>query len=109
MSDCVERQDVQDMIDDVGKMHPYKVPGVAETYSEYNDGWTDAVTMMDSRLLSIQGVPPAQPEEILTLIKKIRGWIDSKNRGNADYFIVDKVEEILNEYEGRYYQQTECD
>lgn len=33
------------------------------------------------------------------MIEEIRKWINSKNRGNADYFIVDKIEEIINKYE----------
>ena len=33
------------------------------------------------------------------MIKEIRKWINSGNRGSADYFIVDKIEEIINEYE----------
>ena len=37
----------------------------------------------------------AQPE----MIREIRKWINSGNRGNADYFIVEKIEEIINKYE----------
>ena len=33
------------------------------------------------------------------MIKEIRKWLNSGNRGNADYFIVDKIEEIINKYE----------
>ena len=40
-------------------------------------------------------LPSAQPE----MIREIRKWINSGNRGNADYFIVDKIEEIINKYE----------
>lgn len=40
-------------------------------------------------------LPSAQPE----MIREIRKWINSSNRGNADYFIVDKIEEIINKYE----------
>ncbi len=43
-------------------------------------------------------LPPAQPEQT-KMIKEIREWINSGNRGSADYFIVDKIEEILNKYE----------
>lgn len=44
---------------------------------------------------NLPSVQPAQSE----MIKEIRRWINSKNRGNADYFIVDKIEEIINKYE----------
>lgn len=43
----------------------------------------------------VEALPSAQPE----MIKEIRKWINSGNRGNADYFIVDKIEEIINKYE----------
>ena len=32
------------------------------------------------------------------LSNEIMSWINSKNRGNADYFIVDKIEEICKKY-----------
>ena len=43
-------------------------------------------------------IPSVQSEQV-AMIKEIRKWINSKNRGNADYFIVDKIEEIINKYE----------
>ena len=43
-------------------------------------------------------LPSAQPEQT-KMIKEIRKWINSGNRGSADYFIVDKIEEIINAYE----------
>ena len=35
--------------------------------------------------------------ESLKAIDKITEWINTPNRGNSDYFIVDKIEEIINE------------
>ena len=54
----------------------------------------------DVRLIydHIDDMPSAQPEQT-EMIKEIRKWINSANRGNADYFIVDKIEEIINRYE----------
>ena len=43
-------------------------------------------------------LPPIQPKQN-EMIKEIRRWINSGNRGNADYFIVDRIEEIINAYE----------
>lgn len=43
-------------------------------------------------------MPSAQTEQT-KMIKEIREWINYGNRGNADYFIVDKIEEIINKYE----------
>ena len=47
---------------------------------------------------SLTMLPSAQPEQT-KMIKEIRKWINSGNRGSADYFIVDKIEEIIDEYE----------
>ena len=47
---------------------------------------------------SIKSLPSAELEQI-KMIKEIRKWINSGNRGSADYFIVDKIEEIINKYE----------
>ena len=46
----------------------------------------------------IKSLPPIQSEQV-AMIEEIRKWINSKNRGNADYFIVDKIEETINKYE----------
>ena len=43
-------------------------------------------------------LPPIQPKQN-EMIKEIRRWINSGNRGNADYFIVDRIEGIINAYE----------
>lgn len=46
----------------------------------------------------IKSLPSIQSEQV-AMIEEIRKWINSKNRGNTDYFIVDKIEEIINKYE----------
>lgn len=46
----------------------------------------------------IEDLPSVQSEQA-KMIKEIRKWINSGNRGSADYFIVDKIEEIINKYE----------
>ena len=51
--------------------------------------------MITSLFDGIKALPSAQPE----MIREIRKWINSGNRGNADYFIVEKIEEIINKYE----------
>ena len=36
--------------------------------------------------------------EQYSILDKIRAEINSPNRGSCDYFIVDRIEEIINEY-----------
>lgn len=38
------------IIEEAEKMHPYKVVGNSETYSDYNQGWCDALEYIASRL-----------------------------------------------------------
>ena len=61
---------------------------VKELFKESNEELTKAAER-------IKQLPSAQSE----MIKEIRRWINSGNRGNADYFIVDRIEEIINAYE----------
>lgn len=46
----------------------------------------------------VERLPSVQPKQN-EMIKEIRKWINSGNRGIADYFIVDRIEEIINSYE----------
>lgn len=36
--------------------HPYHIPGRPETYSEYNDGWTDAIDRVRAELSKINRI-----------------------------------------------------
>ena len=81
--DCISRQAAID------KFEPWlKVDG-------YSEG---ELNMLKAILYELKFLPSAQPERT-EMIKEIRKWINSTNRGNADYFIVDKIEEIINRYE----------
>ena len=50
---------------------------------------------------AIRIVPPVQPDTS-DLINRIRKEINSKNRNSADYFIVDRIENILDEWENEH-------
>lgn len=49
--------------------------------------------------LNYEGILKRLPSAQSEMIREIRKWINSGNRGSADYFIVDKIEEIINKYE----------
>lgn len=74
MNDLISRQAAIDMLE----MYPF---------TEYGD-YEEAREV-------INRLPSVEPE----MIREIRKWINSNNRGRADYFIVDKIEEIINKYE----------
>lgn len=69
------------------------IVNTSETCStiQKGDNWCEEVYML-------KNLPSTQPEQT-KMIKEIRKWINSGNRGSADYFIVDKIEEIIDEYE----------
>ena len=60
-----------------------------------NDQYAEGI---DEAVRAIEDLPSVEPEQA-EMIKEIREWINSGNRGSADYFIVDKIEEIINKYE----------
>lgn len=40
--DCISRKRVIMLIDEAAEKYPYKIIGLPNTYSDYNQGWTDA-------------------------------------------------------------------
>ena len=46
---------IKQILEDVARIHPYRIPGRGETYDKYAEGWTDAIDEVESRL-------PAEPE-----------------------------------------------
>ena len=79
--DCISRRVAIDAIDDIESE-------VADGFGFQYEKWREYFCEL----------PAAQPEPT-KMIKEIRKWINSENRGSADYFIVDKIEEIINKYE----------
>ena len=59
MSDLIKRDDALHIVDVARDEHPYKVPGLFVTYSEYNQGWSDAVDFIMSRMEKADPVPAA--------------------------------------------------
>lgn len=83
MSDLISRSDA------IGAVKEERFP----IDSDYAEGFMAALDKVEWILK--EWLPSAQPE----MIREIRKWINSGNRGNADYFIVEKIEEIINKYE----------
>lgn len=65
--------------------------------AEYLEEWVDFSGVAEAYDMAIEALS-AEPEQT-EMIKEIRKWINSVNRGSADYFIVDKIEEIINKHE----------
>ena len=88
MSDLIDRQAAIDALMEfdkkLRKINWYQYP-----YTEHE------CRGVDEAIVKIANLPSAEPE----MIREIRKWINSGNRGNADYFIVEKIEEIIDKYE----------
>lgn len=62
LDDLISRQLMQDILDRVSAMHPYRQIGNRESYSTYNEAWTDAINMVDAELNSLPSAQ-SEPEE----------------------------------------------
>lgn len=56
----VSINDVLKITTKVEKIHPYKVVGDRDSYSPYNEGWSDCVSLIESYL---EKIPYAEPEQ----------------------------------------------
>ena len=54
--DMISRRAVQEMIDRIGGMYPYRQIGNRDSYSQYNEAWTDAINQVDAELSSLPSV-----------------------------------------------------
>ncbi len=63
----VSINDVLKITTRVEKIHPYKVVGDRDSYSPYNEGWSDCVSLIEHYL---EQLPSAEPE------RKTGEWID---------------------------------
>ena len=55
----VSINDVLKITTKVEKIHPYKVVGDRDSYSPYNEGWSDCVSLIEHYL---EQIPSAEPE-----------------------------------------------
>ena len=95
MSDLISRQQAISAVVGCTNCGTEDVLRAYVTKHSLENGWTGGIV---DALDAIEQLPSIQPEQT-KMIKEIREWINSGNRGSADYFIVDKIEEILNKYE----------
>lgn len=59
MSDLIDRQATIDALDVLCQEHRYKISGKAETHSQYNEAWQDALDRAEGAIFNL---PSAQPE-----------------------------------------------
>ena len=57
MDDMISRQAALDALDKVAEMFPYRIPGNAKTYRQYNEAWSDATDAAENAL---EALPSAQ-------------------------------------------------
>ena len=57
--DTISRAAAIDALDKVAEMFPYRIPGKAKTYRQYNEAWSDAIDAAENAL---EALPSAQIE-----------------------------------------------
>lgn len=78
MVDLIDRQAVQEMVDRIGDIHPYRQIGNRESYSQYNEAWTDAINRVDAELNSL----PSADIDLSGFSDKL--WAAAYERGKAE-------------------------
>lgn len=73
--DAISRKRLIILIDEGAELHPYKVVGDSETYSNYNQGWTDAFDWLYANI-DCDNLPSVKPQpkidEIISRIEEAR-------------------------------------
>lgn len=64
MKEIIYKQDVIDALLPLYHEHEYRIHGKAESYSQYNEAWQDALSMVENVIL---GLSSAQPERQVEL------------------------------------------
>ena len=75
MDDSISRRAMQEIVDRIGGMYPYRQIGNRESYSSYNEAWTDCINRVDAELNSL---PSAEPE------RNKGEWVGTEFDGYAD-------------------------
>lgn len=86
-------KELEKILEDIEHEHPYHIPGRPETYSEYNDGWTDAIDRVRAELSKkLEELKPYEdtgltPEQIVSLKKRDTAKAPSYQDENFGYFV----------------------
>ena len=70
---------------------------VLELKQDYGEGQYSMILIDPVLVKKLSTADVIERSKINKAIKEIESWINSNNRGNADYFIVDKIEEIIKD------------
>lgn len=58
----MKKEEIKEILKELAQLHPYKVKGKPETYSDYNQGWEDALGCIESKMESL--TEQEQPKQI---------------------------------------------
>lgn len=114
--DCISRQAVIILIDEASEMHPYKVVGDSDTYSNYNQGWSDACDWLYANIEGVPSVTPkytdeeidkAQAVEQAYVDKMVELAVEEAKRPKGKWMVYAKVE--FGDFKGtEKYKCSEC-
>ena len=93
MDDSISRRAMQEIVDRIGGMYPYRQIGNRESYSSYNEAWTDCINRVDAELNSL---PSAEPEwnnhSVACLLADVFGDSCACNYNGIDEWLPEKCE-----------------
>ena len=60
MADLIDRQAAIDALLPLYQEHRYRIPGKAETYSQYNEAWQDALSRAEGAIFNLPSAEPVR-------------------------------------------------
>jgi hypothetical protein len=102
-----EKLSVEKIIEQVEDMHPYKESGNRDSFSEYNEGWSDACDILGNRILELFSDQPkekvSEEDEIMNeheIEEYLQEWLFNYNlQSKTDFSYAELhqlVEDLLN-------------
>jgi hypothetical protein len=91
------KEKITKIIKEVADQYPYKKIGDRETYSSYNEGWSDACDIIEQRMISQLTQPKPSAEEWLDQ-EFGDAYIEHDGWGDIKFLSIGKVIEALNQY-----------
>ena len=83
ISDNISRNALLEELEHIAEIHPYKVVGDRDSYSPYNEGWSDCISLIEHYLEQLPSAKPERkwipvterlPETGKTVLVTVEGW-----------------------------------
>jgi hypothetical protein len=96
------KEQIQNTIERVEQMQPYSVLGKPETYSDYNQGWEHACSMLSAELPEQDDLQSLSIADLVGLIGYLVGRLNNTHDNSEYDEIVSNLADINTELRRRY-------